>query len=116
MFNLWVYYICMDKNSYPNISNLRILSEQPLSNEDMVLGELTLNGLSYFAKYRKKADILELVSFNKKYWFTPTDREAETKYVLVLDRDSNLEITLNRANDILESKVLERGNYGIHFK
>ena len=106
----------MDKNSYPDISKLDLLSEQPMGNEDVVLGELTLNGLSYFAKHMRKSDILELVSFNKKYWFTPTDREADTKYVLVIDEDSNLEIVLDKNNEILESKILEKGNYGIYFK
>lgn len=106
----------MDKNAYPDISKLIPISIQNTHNDKITLGELTLNNISYFAMYIAKKDILELSSFNKKYMFTPTDPKAETKYVLIVDRDSNLEITLDIDNNIVNSTILERGNYGIHFK
>lgn len=106
----------MDKDSYPDISIFKVISIQTLDDEQIKIGELTLNNISYFAMHKTKKDILELTSYGRKYLFTPTDKNADKKHLLIVNKDSNMEITLGKYNDILGSRVLEKDDYGIHFK
>jgi hypothetical protein len=105
----------MDENSYPDITKLVEIFRQKCGDEEIILGFMRLNDKDYFAKYKVKSDILDISSYNKRYLFTPTDKAAFTKYVLIIDKAHNTQITFDEDNNVVDCQTLTKGNYGIHF-
>jgi len=112
---LWVYYICMDINAYPNINNLKIVSRFKVGDNYFSIGTLEVANKHYRAIYNEARDVLKLTSSSSKWLSTPHKTAADRKYILLLDKSSNLEIILNKDNSLYTYKLLKGTEYGLHF-